>query len=138
MSALLSGLLFTAALAAPVTAPSPSPPILAPAAQPLRMSATAMGEKVEIEVRDLPPEAAQAAIQAALAEVFEIDRLTDPARPDSQVATLNARAGKGPQPTDRRLLAIFARALDFCIWSDRTHGPLGQPLYRLWGLPGTA
>lgn len=94
----------------------------------------AFGRPVEIEVRDLPQEKAREAIQKAQAEIAAIERLTDASRPDGGLAALNAAAGKGPQPVDPRLLAVLARASDFCFWSEGAHGPLGRDLYSLWGL----
>jgi FAD:protein FMN transferase len=109
-------------------------PAPAPAAEPLRLSSKAFGKPAEIEVRDLAGEAARAAIQKAFAEIAEIERLTDAVRPDGGLTALNAAAGKGPQPVDARLLAVLARASDFCTWSEGAHGPLGRDLYALWGL----
>jgi thiamine biosynthesis lipoprotein len=103
---------------------------------PLRASATAFGTRLEIEIRDLQQQAANAAIAAAVAEVAEVERLTDPLRSGSEVAALNAAAGKGPRPVEPRLFAALARALDFCLWSDGKMGPLGRDLHRLWGLGG--
>jgi thiamine biosynthesis lipoprotein len=102
-------------------APAPSP------AAPVRLAAQAFGQTMEIEVRDLPPEAAREIIRKALTEVAEAERLAD-------LTALNAAAGKGPQPVDPRLLAVLAVARDFCFWSDGAHGPLGRDLYSLWGL----
>jgi len=96
---------------------------------PVRLAAEAFGRPMEIEVRDLPKETAQAVIQKALAEVAEIERLTA-----GGLGTLNAAAGKGPQPVDPRLLSLLAVARDFCFWSEGAHGPLGRDLYSLWGL----
>ncbi len=113
--------------------------LAAPAApEPLRLAAPAFGRTAEIEIRDLSKEAAREAIQAALAEVAEIERLTDPdAAPDAiagSLAALNARAGAGPTPVDPRLVPALVRGLEICFWSEQTHGPLGRDLYRLWGL----
>lgn len=116
-------LLFALLLAAPT-----------PPGAPLRLTSTAFGKPVEIEVRGLAREAAQAAIRKAFAEIAEIERLTDANRPDGGLAVLNAAAGKGPQPVDPRLLTALARAGDFCVWSEGAHGPLGRDLYALWGL----
>src|SRR5262245_38847866 len=116
-------LLLVLLLEAPSGAPS--------AAAPFRLSSTAFGKPVEIEVRDLA--GAQEVIQKSLAEVSEIERLTDSSRPDGGLAVLNAAAGKGPQAVDPRLLTALARALDFCVWSEGAHGPLGRDLYSLWG-----
>ena len=96
---------------------------------PVRLAAEAFGRPMEIEVRDLPKETAQAVIQKALAEVAEIERLTA-----DGLGALNAAAGKGPQPVDPRLLSLLAVARDFCFWSEGAHGPLGRDLYSLWGL----
>jgi thiamine biosynthesis lipoprotein len=96
-----------------------------PPAAPVRLAAQAFGRTVEIEVRDLPQDAAREAIQKAFAEVAEIERLTG-------LTALNAAAGKGLQPVDPRLLAVLAVARDFCFWSEGAHGPLGRDLYSLW------
>jgi thiamine biosynthesis lipoprotein len=109
----------------------------APPVQPIRVSADAFGKPVEIEVRDLPADAARSAIQQALAETTAVERLVDlegDPKISGGVAALNAAAGRGPQPVDDRLLPALRRALDFCAWSERAFGPLGRDLHRLWGL----
>lgn len=115
---------------------APAPP--QPSIQPVRMSFSAFRQTIEVEVRDLPRETAREAIQAALAEVAEVERLadpdTDPGAVTGGIAFLNARAGAGPQPIDPRLLNALDKALGFCVWSEQAHGPLGRDLYRLWGL----
>ena len=95
--------------------------------RPVRVAATAFGRPVEIEVRDLPRDTARTAIQAALDEIAEIERLT-------RAETLNAAAGQGPQAVDPRLLPLLVRAQEFCFWSEGAHGPLGGELYEAWGL----
>ena len=102
-------------------------PAAAPSATPLRLTSQAFGKPVEIEVRGLPKETAREAIQKALAEIAEVERLAG-----GGLAALDAMAGKGPQPLDPRLLAVLTRARDFCFWSEGAHGPLGRDLYRLW------
>jgi len=115
--------------AAPVAAASPGSPV-----HPLRATgAAAFGGALEVEIRDLPREAADAAIQAAVAEAGEMERLTDPSRPEGELAALNAAAGKGPRRVDPRLYAALARALDYCQWSEGKEGPLAGNLHRLWG-----
>jgi thiamine biosynthesis lipoprotein len=117
-----------AAPATPVAA-SPSSPV-----HPLRATgAAAFGGALEVEIRDLPREAAEAAIQAAVTEVGEVERLTDPSRPEGELAALNAAAGKGPRRVDPRLFAALARALNYCLWSEGKEGPLSGNLHRLWG-----
>ena len=115
------------------------PAPVTPDTSPLRLAAPAFGQTVEIEIRDLPRDASRAAIQAALAEVAEIERLTDPDTPPDaagpgSLAALNAQAGAGPSPVDPRLVPALIRGLEVCFWSERAHGPLGRDLYRIWGL----
>lgn len=105
-------------------------PPAAPSAVPLRLTSQAFGRPVEIEVRGLPKETAREAIQKALAELAEVERLAG-----GGLAVLNAAAGKGPQPLDPRLLTVLTRARDFCVWSEGAHGPLGRDLYALWADP---
>jgi thiamine biosynthesis lipoprotein len=62
------------------------------------------------------------------------DPQADPAGAGAGLAALNAAAGQGPQKIDPRLFAALERALGFCLWSERAHGPLGRDLYRRWGL----
>lgn len=113
----------------------PAPPSQALPSQPVRMSATAFGSPVEIEVRDLPAETARQAIQQALAEIAAVERLTDLEDAGTGgLAALNAAAGRGPQAVDARLLPALGRSLDFCDWSEKAFGPLGRDLNRLWGL----
>jgi FAD:protein FMN transferase len=145
--------LLAAALAASAAAPAPPPAspgepsgaatepattLAAPAAtagpvHPLRADAPAFGATLDVEVRDLPLAAADAAIQAVVVEVRDVERLADADRPESALAALNAAVGKGPQRIDPRLFDALARALDFCIWSDGKQGPLARDLHRAWG-----
>jgi thiamine biosynthesis lipoprotein len=135
-----------AAVTAPAAAVTPAAPAvptapIAPASpgvpgapiRPLRATGAAFGGTLEVEIRDLPSAAADAAIQAAFAEAGEVERMTDPGRPDGEVAALNAAAGKGPRHVDPRLYAALARALNFCLWSEGKEGPLAGDLHRLWG-----
>jgi thiamine biosynthesis lipoprotein len=114
--------------AAPAAAASPGSPV-----HPLRATGAAFGGNLEVEIRDLPRVAAEAAIQAVFAEAGEVERMTDPGRADGELAALNATAGRGPRRVDPRLYAALARALDYCIWSEGKEGPLGGNLHRLWG-----
>ena len=117
-----------AAPSTPAAPASPGAPI-----RPLRATGAAFGGTLEVEIRDLPSAAADAAIQAAFAEAAEVERMTDPGRPDGELAALNAAAGKGPRRVDPRLYAALARALNFCLWSEGKEGPLAGDLHRLWG-----
>jgi thiamine biosynthesis lipoprotein ApbE len=102
----------------------------APTAGPVRLQGDAFGFPVTVEARSADPEAARAALEAALAEIAAIERLVDPAPgsgeiPDGGVAVLNAAAGAGPQPVDPRLMPLLAKARDFCVWNEGAHGPCG-------------
>src|SRR5947199_9364913 len=105
-----------------------------PATSPLRLADKAFGRPAEIEVRDLPPEAAREAIRRAFTAIVETERLADATGPGGGLAALNAAAGKGPQKSDPLLLTMLGRAVDFCSWSEGAHGPLARDLYALWGL----
>jgi thiamine biosynthesis lipoprotein ApbE len=115
---------------------APAPAARSLPATPLRLTSTAFGQPMAIEVRDLPEPAAREAIEQAFAEAAEVERLTS-----GGIAALNAAAGQAPQPADPRLLEILTRARSFCVWSDGSHGPLARDLYAAWGLrpasPGT-
>lgn len=122
--------------AAPQPQAAPSPPRPSGPA-PRRATATVFGEALTLEVRDAPRERADRALRAAFAEIRQLEALVDP-RGDptagGNVAALNAAAGAAAQPVDPRLADLLLRALTFCVWSDRAHGPLGGRLYDLWGL----
>lgn len=104
--------------------------------RPVRVAALAFGKPVEIEVRDLYADKARTAIEAALSEMAEVERLTRPdsADPVGGVGFLNTKLGQGPQALDPRLMPLLVRAQEFCFWSEGAHGPLGRDLYEVWGL----
>lgn len=125
-----------------IGAPEPQIRIQAATAEvrPVRIASVAFGSQVEIEVRGFPGEKARNAIQAALSEVAEVERLTRPdsAEPTGAVGYLNTKAGQGPQTLDPRLMPLLVRAQEFCFWSEGAHGPLGHDLYEIWGLRAAA
>jgi FAD:protein FMN transferase len=126
-------------LAIVIGVPADPVPAAPTTSQPLRLAARAFGQTVEIEVRDLSKEASREAIQAALAEVAELERLTDPDAPPEasqpgSLAALNAQAGAGFSRVDPRLIPALSRGFEVCFWSERAHGVLARDLYRLWGL----
>jgi thiamine biosynthesis lipoprotein len=107
---------------------------------PRQAQAGAFGLPLTIEVRDLPRADADAALRAAVAELREIEALTDAdGEPDlGGLARLNAAAGGEPVDVDARFADLLQRALTFCAWSDRALGPLGGRLNALWGVHGGA
>lgn len=102
--------------------------------EPVRLSTEAFGSQAEIEIRDLPAEAATAAARDALREIFEISQLLEPggSRPGG-FGVLNAGAGGEPVPLEPRAAELLRRGLQFCFWTRGAHGPLGGQLYSLWG-----
>lgn len=120
------------ALLAPVVRPAPAAgPADGSPAQPgssLRRSLTAFGGEAAVEVRDLAPSAAAAAVAAAFEEIREVERLA------GEVGTGEGVPAPGaPGRVDPRLARLLERAREFCLWSKGAHGPLGGRLYRLWG-----
>ncbi len=129
------GLLLTLGAGAVASAPQVQIQASSQEIRPVRIAAVAFGTPVEIEVRDLPRDAARSAIQTALADVAELERLTRTTGSETAgLGALNAAAGIGPQPLDPRLMPLLVRAQEFCFWSEGAHGPLGGDLYNLWGL----
>ena len=102
-------------------------------AEPVRLSVPAFGTDAEIEVRDLPREAAVAATREALREIFEISQLAEPSgEVVGGFGALNAAAGNGPLVLEARAAELLRRGLQYCLWTNGAHGPLGGELYRLW------
>ncbi len=102
-------------------------------AQPVRLTADAFGTQAEIEIRDMEREAAVAAAHDALREIHEISLLADPSgtRPGG-LGALNAAAGKDSLLLDPRAAELLRRGLQYCLWTNGAHGPLGGELYHLW------
>jgi thiamine biosynthesis lipoprotein len=93
----------------------------------------AFGLPGEAAALGLPRPAAEAALDAAVAEILALETLTDPnGNVEGGVGRLNAAAGSGPVPVEGRLAELLDRALAFCRWSEGVAGPLGGRLQRLW------
>ncbi len=101
------------------------------AGEPLRLAADAFGTQAEVEIRDLPHDQAVAAARAALHEIFDIGQLLDP---DGTIVgglgVLNASSEF--LELEPRVSDFLRRGLQFCLWTNGAHGPLGGELYRLW------
>lgn len=147
VSSLASSLLLPLGLGVLVVAWPQVTPASEATAQPIRLATEAFDSTARVEVRDLPEGVAEKAAQAALEEVLRLEELLAPlppegggldAVPEGGVASLNARAGSGPQEVEPQVVELLARAVDFCQWSRRANGPLGGRLYELWGLRGEA
>ncbi len=69
-----------------------------------------MGTPVEIKARGADEAASQAAINAAFDEIARLERLMSHWRDDSQVARINAEAGKAPVPVAPEVFEVIRRA----------------------------
>ncbi len=100
----------------------------------VRLSADAFGTRAEIEVHGLPRAQAAAAAENALHEIFDLSQLFDPAsRLPGSIGALNAAAGaEETMVLEPRVADLLRRGLQFCLWTNGAHGPLGGELYRLW------
>ncbi len=102
-------------------------------AEPVRLSAAAFGTEAEVEIRDLPRAEATTAAREALHVIFEISRLTDPSGElPGGIGALNAAAGGEPLVLEERVAELLRRGLQYCLWTNGAHGPLGGEIYRLW------
>lgn len=103
------------------------------AGEPVRLSSAAFGTQAEIEIRDMASDAATEAARAALREIFEISHLLDSAGTGpGGFGALNAAAGGQPVVLEPRVAELLRRGLQFCLWTQGAHGPVGGRLYRLW------
>lgn len=103
--------------------------------EPLRLSAPLLGTHAEIEVRGLGRDDADAAIRAALAEAYAIDRLVDENGDlPGGLASLTSKPGGGT--LDPRLAQLLLGTLRYCFWSNGAHGPLGGAIYEQWAQAG--
>jgi thiamine biosynthesis lipoprotein len=99
---------------------------LAETARPEILRDRAFGTEMEVEVRGLAGAAARAALQEAFAAIRAAELAVG--RP-----ALDALSRAAPSAD---LLELLRRAAEFCVWSDGAAGPLGRPLYDLWGVRG--
>ncbi|MEM7350156.1 MAG: FAD:protein FMN transferase [Acidobacteriota bacterium] len=105
-------------------------------AEPVRMTAAVFGTDAEVEIRGLPPEQAGAAAQAALREMFDLSQLFDPSGSlPGSLGALNAAAGADFLELESRSADMLRRGLQYCLWTNGAHGPLGGELYALWKDP---
>lgn len=106
--------------------------------QAVKLGMDVFGKTAEIEVRDLPRDAAKLVIEEALREIYYVSLFADP---DGAVAggvgELNRAAGKGEVELDRRAFDLLIRGLQFCLWSGGVYSPAGGAVYRLWRAQAT-
>jgi thiamine biosynthesis lipoprotein len=77
-----------------------------------------MGTRIAIEIWHDDAAAAEAAIEAVLAEMHRIDELMSHYKADSQLSRINRDAGMGPVRVDPELAGLIARSLEFSRLTD--------------------
>ena len=80
--------------------------------------------------------ATDAAFEACFARLREIDLNMNMWDDASELGRLNARAGKGPIPASRDLVAAAARGIELARLTGGVFDPSVGPLVRLWGIGG--
>lgn len=109
--------------------------VLVPPAGPpsiVRRARPSMGTILTMTVQDLPQAAADAAIDAAFAEVDRLESILTTWRESSEVSRLNQAAGTEARPVGPELLEILVESTR---WSERTGGAFDVtvgPLVALW------
>ncbi len=96
---------------------------------------TVMATSLEVSVYRHQDETAQAAadLEAAYAEIADIDRLMSLYRPDSELSALNAHAGQGPFQLSPRMFEILKASKHYAQISSGAFDTTAQPLVKLWG-----
>lgn len=105
-------------------------------AEPIRLVSAAFGTVAEVEIRGLSREPAMAAARAALRVIFDLSQLFEPsgALPGG-LGSLNSAAGGSFLQLEGRTADLLRRGLQYCLWTNGAHGPLGGALYSLWSEP---
>lgn len=93
----------------------------------------ALGTWVRVVVQDPDPDRAERAAERAFAAIRRVDAQMSIHRADSQIARVNAAAGKGTVPVDGAVLDVVARAVEEARRTDGVYDPTVLPLMRLYG-----
>ena len=96
----------------------------------IRWDGTALGASASIQLYHHDEGAAQAAIDAALAELRRLEGVFSLYRPDTAISQLNRQGRLDHAPAD--LLAMLDRALSLAQISDGVYDPTVQPLWLLY------
>lgn len=95
-----------------------------------------MGTLVEIKARGEDEAATQAAINEAFDEIARLDRLMSHWRDDSQVARINAEAGKAPVAVAPEVLEVIRRALGASRMTGGAFDITAASVSALWQIDG--
>jgi thiamine biosynthesis lipoprotein len=93
---------------------------------------TMLGTSITLTVVSDDKIQAEAALRAGFARIAELDAILSAHRPDSELARLNARAGREPVAVSDELYRAVAAGV---IWNGRTQGAFDiacAPLLELW------
>lgn len=102
---------------------------------PTRQAWVVMGTTLEITVYRPETESAASVddLEAAYAEVVEIDQLMSLYRGDSELSALNARAGEGLLPVSASTADVLRASLHYADLTGSALDVTVQPLVELWG-----
>jgi thiamine biosynthesis lipoprotein len=90
-----------------------------------------MGAWCDLVVLDPSPDADAA--EAAFQEIARLERVMSSWDAASEVSTLNARAGRGPQPVSQDLETVVRDAEDLCAATGGAFDPSVGSIVRAWG-----
>jgi thiamine biosynthesis lipoprotein len=99
----------------------------------LEASRPLLGTWVRIVVRGDDPAHAGRAVEAAFAAIRRVDAQMSIHRADSQLARVNAAAGRAAVAVDRDVLDVVARACDVARRSGEVYDPTVLPVLRVFG-----
>ena len=72
-----------------------------------------MGTRIYVELWLDDPAQGQAAVEAVIGSMHEVDAMMSTYKPESQLSQVNARAALGPVKVDRELFDVIRASLDF-------------------------
>jgi thiamine biosynthesis lipoprotein len=102
----------------------------------LEASRPLLGTWVRIVARDSDAAGAERAIEAAFAALSHVDRTMSIHRADSQIALVNAAAGRSVVRVDTAVLDVVERALGAAERTGGVYDPTVLPLMRAFGFYG--
>lgn len=94
-----------------------------------------MGTTVEITVVAPDTATGEAAVAAGFAEVERLEQVFSSYRADSELSTLNGRAGEGPVAASGDMVDLVGRAIAIARETGGAFNPLMGPAIKLWGIP---
>jgi thiamine biosynthesis lipoprotein len=94
-----------------------------------------MGTTVEITVVAPSQATGEAAVAAGFAEVERLEQVFSSYRADSELSTLNAKAGSGPVSASGDMVDLVGRAVAIARETGGAFNPLMGPAINLWGIP---